>query len=110
MLRMWNPVPNVEAYRSGRTRWISAAWNLPLFALAVVGAFRWLWSVQRQQRWIVLFLLLPAVYFSLLHCLYVGSVRYRLPAVPMMAVLAAMAISARNAVEEESLAESRQGL
>ncbi len=37
----------------------------------------------------VLFLMLPAVYLSLLHGLFVGSVRYRLGATPMMEMLAA---------------------
>lgn len=36
-------------------------------------------------------LLLPAIYFSALHALFVGSVRYRLSAMPMIEVLAAFA-------------------
>jgi len=39
-------------------------------------------------------LLLPAVYFSALHALFVGSVRYRLAAMPMIEVLAAFAVVA----------------
>lgn len=36
-------------------------------------------------------LLLPAIYFSALHALFVGSVRYRLSTMPMIGVLAAFA-------------------
>jgi len=38
-------------------------------------------------------LLLPAIYFTLLHMLFVGSVRYRLPAMPMIVVLSAVGIA-----------------
>ena len=95
-LRMWNPFPNVETYRSGPVRLVSALWTLPLFLLAIIGAVRMI-AYHRRQGWaVVLFLLLPALYFSLVHSLYVGSVRYRLPAMPMIALLAAMAFSIRK--------------
>ena len=42
----------------------------------------------------MLFLLLPALYLSALHNLFVGSVRYRLSAMPMLEVLAAVALIA----------------
>jgi hypothetical protein len=37
-------------------------------------------------------LMLPAVYFTLLHALSVGSLRYRIPAEVPMAVIAASAL------------------
>jgi hypothetical protein len=37
----------------------------------------------------VIFLLLPALYFTAVHALSVGSLRYRVPAEPPLAVLAA---------------------
>ncbi len=95
-LRMWNPLPNVETYRSGYARWVSAVWAIPLFILALVGAGRCILFHGRKGLVTVTFLLLPALYFSLLHSLYIGSVRYRLPAVPMLALLAAMAFLPRS--------------
>lgn len=97
--RMWNPLPNVEAYRRGYARWISAAWTLPFFLFAIIGALKWLLENGRSGWRVVLFLLLPAIYFSLLHSVYVGSVRYRLPAMPLLALLAALAFSKRRPLE-----------
>jgi hypothetical protein len=88
LARMWNPLPNVETYRGGATQWISAAWIIPTFVLAVCGTASVLLG-RGAGRWAVAaYLLLPAVYFSFLHSLFVGSVRYRLGAMPMIGVLA----------------------
>ncbi|MDO8631663.1 MAG: glycosyltransferase family 39 protein [Phycisphaerales bacterium] len=93
LLRMWNPFPNVETYRSAAVRAVSAAWTIPLFALAVGGAFAWSITTRGHGFCLTLFLLLPAFYLSALHSLFIGSVRYRLPAMPMIAVLAATGLS-----------------
>jgi len=83
--RTWNPLPNVDTYQSTAVRWVSAAWTLPVYVLAVVGAWR-----LRRRRWEVAGLLLPAVYILLLHAVFVGSVRYRLPAMPFLEILTAV--------------------
>jgi 4-amino-4-deoxy-L-arabinose transferase-like glycosyltransferase len=92
--RTWNPLPNVESYSSGLVRFVSAAWTVPVFAFAVAGVIL-LPRVRKREGWgIALFLLLPALYFGALHCLFVGSVRYRLPAMPMIEILAAVTVVA----------------
>ena len=87
-------MPNVDTYRSRVARWVSVAWTVPTFALAAVGVM--LLSIGRKCGGLraALFLLLPALYFSALHSLFVGSVRYRLAAVPMIEILAAVALAA----------------
>lgn len=92
LARMWNPFPNVESHQSRLTRLVSAAWTLPTFALALVGALLVAWTPMWGGWRTALFLLLPALYFSGLHSVFVGSVRYRLGATPMLAILAAAAI------------------
>jgi len=92
--RMWNPIPNVETYQSPAVRCLSAAWTIPTFALAAVGVILLSIGKKRGGLRIALFLLLPAMYLSVLHCLFVGSVRYRLAAIPMIAILAAVALVA----------------
>jgi hypothetical protein len=94
LTRMWNPIPNVETYRSRAVRWFSAAWTIPTFALAAVGVMLLSIGKLRGGLRTAMFLLLPAMYFSAVHSLFVGSVRYRLVAIPMLEILAAVALVA----------------
>lgn len=91
--RTWNPVPNVETYRSPLPLVVSALWTLFTFAFAVIGAIILSVADGRSGQRLVVFLLLPALYFTALHSLFVGSVRYRLPALPMLGILAAVGLS-----------------
>lgn len=91
LARTWNPVPNVESYQSRFVRMCAAIWSIPTFALAAAGVMllpRWGKGAGWRRA---VFLLLPAAYVTMLHCLFVGSVRYRLPAMPMLEILAAFA-------------------
>ena len=94
LTRMWNPIPNVGTYRARAVRLISAAWTIPTFALAAIGVMLLSMRGKRGGLRIALFLLLPAMYLSVLHSLFVGSVRYRLAAIPMIEILAAVALVA----------------
>ena len=73
---------------------VSASWTIPTFALAIVGAFLSARIRGKAGVSTTLLLLLPALYASVLHTLFVGSVRYRLMAMPMLEVLAAFALVA----------------
>lgn len=89
--RMWNFVPNVAEYRSGAAPWISAAFMAAVLALAAAGAVR----LRAQPRAPAL-LLTPVVLLTLVYCIYVGSVRYRVPLLPLLEVLAAAAFITRG--------------
>ena len=109
--RMWNPFPNVETYQSSWTRVVSGVWMLPLFAGTAISVVLLPISDKKRGLSITLFLLLPAVYLSVLHSLFVGSVRYRLGAIPMLEMLAAATlvaiidrICASNAKREGAIA------
>ncbi len=82
--RTWNPLPNVSTYQSRTIRWVSAAWTVPVYLLGLWGVYR-----LRGRKGCVVALLLPAGYVLILHALFVGSVRYRLVAMPMLEILAA---------------------
>jgi len=91
--RLWNPLPNVETYQSSLVHTVSAAWNIPIFALALAGGMILVQRGKGRGRRLTVFLLLPALYATVLHAIFVGSVRYRLPVMPMLEILAAVAIA-----------------
>ncbi len=82
--RTWSLTPNVEEYRHGAAAWVGAVWTGGVLVLAACG---WWWSRRAVRVWLLL--LLPVVAFTLLHMIFVGSVRYRVPVMPMVEVLAA---------------------
>lgn len=86
-LRTWNLWPNAQGYRSVWIKVIAGTWTIVVLASAVCG-IRALW----RSKATMVGLLLPAAYFTALHIVFVGSVRYRLPAMPMLEVLAAWGI------------------
>lgn len=85
LLRTWSVTINAPGYSSPRyvlIGWLTVA---PVFALALCG----LWVIRRHRALLVLLLLVP-VYFSLVHVVFIGSVRYRVPAMPFVFILAAV--------------------
>lgn len=82
--RFWSPAPGSEQFK-----WIGfhlVAWSafLPLLLLSLVGAW-----FERCNLWLLILTAAPIFYFAGLHLLFVGSLRYRLPAEYPLAVLAA---------------------
>ncbi len=87
--RTWSPVPLSNEY--GRNRLyvvIGLTFTVPLYVLILLGL-----RSRQLARSTKVFLLLPAVYFTAIHALSVGSLRYRIPAEPPMTLLAASALS-----------------
>lgn len=86
-LRTWSLWPNGGDIGSGTLR---AALTIGCFAivvLACIGSFQRATSLQ-PSCWEANFYWLPTVYFTLLHMIFVGSIRYREPAVLVLTVLA----------------------
>jgi len=84
ILRTWSPVPLSEEYRRPLHRFISAAYELPVDGLILAGLF---WPGLRRPA--KMLLVIPAIYFTIVHAMSVGSLRYRVPIEPELAVLAA---------------------
>jgi hypothetical protein len=84
-LRLWNPWPN-EPGLANRwyVRWGVFFTYTPLLILAIIGAWR---TVPRGWPYIVC--CLPAVYLTMLHVVFVSSIRYREPAMLALLALAA---------------------
>ncbi len=88
MKRMWSPFLHADEYQASVVGMVVAGWTLLLYAFALLGA----WAM-RHRGSAAAYLLMPAVCLSALHSVFVGSVRYRLGALPMLAVLAAIGLA-----------------
>lgn len=82
--RTWSPVTLSSEFGQTKYRVIALAYSLPLDVLVVLGLVTA--NVPRSAK---ILLLSPALYFSIVHAATIGSLRYRIPAEPPMAVLAA---------------------
>jgi 4-amino-4-deoxy-L-arabinose transferase-like glycosyltransferase len=85
--RTWSPVPLSAEFGSRKIYQFAAMiYSIPFDILIIVGL---LWGKIPVR--IKIFLIVPAVYFTLVHALSVGSLRYRIPVEPILALLAALA-------------------
>ncbi len=88
--RMWNVWPNEPEMSTWPVRLMVAGTYLPVLGLALVGAWR---TIRLGRPYVLCWL--PAVYFTLLHMVFVSSIRYRQPVMPALIVLAAGAVFSR---------------
>ncbi len=86
--RTWSLFPNVAEHARGATAWASAVYTGGVLLLALLGGFRLL----RTDRTTLVTLLLPVVVFTVLHCVFIGSVRYRIPLMPLLVLLGSGAV------------------
>ncbi|HEM47313.1 MAG TPA: hypothetical protein ENO23_09760 [Alphaproteobacteria bacterium] len=98
--RTWSLVPNEPTSRTPMKMAVSAVWMTGVLLAAACGAWR-----LRPKR-VVLLLLVPAVYFTLLHMVFVGSVRYRMPAMPLLYILAGAAFAASGCRRRQGAADA----
>ncbi|MBS0201785.1 MAG: glycosyltransferase family 39 protein [Planctomycetes bacterium] len=83
--RYWSLVPNAAQFQDWRLKAIVCLTSLPLLVLAIGG----LWLARGNLPFLVI-TAGPVLLFAALHLLFVGSLRYRLPAEYPLAVLAAV--------------------
>ena len=83
--RYWSPAPNTPQFGHPLIHLVAWLAFAPLVILGLIGA----WFSRRDVSLIVL-TAAPVLYFAALHLLFVGSLRYRLPAEYPLAVLAAV--------------------
>ena len=87
-LRMWSPLPNAGEFQSTTLRLMLAATYAPIMLLAGIGVWRF-----ARRDWPFLLCLLPALYFTCLHVVFVSSIRYRQPAMLPLIILAAAVVA-----------------
>jgi 4-amino-4-deoxy-L-arabinose transferase-like glycosyltransferase len=83
-VRFWNVWPNEPSLRDWPLRLVVFCTYAPLLCLGVAGAWRF-----TPRGWPYVLAWLPAIYFTLLHAVFVSSIRYREPAMLALGVLAA---------------------
>ena len=86
--RTWSPVPLSADYGTWKHRLVGLAYGVPLYLLTVGGLIG-----ANLPRAAKAFLVTPILYFTVVHMASVGSLRYRVPVEPQMAVLAAAALA-----------------
>ncbi|MDZ7620775.1 MAG: hypothetical protein U1E05_27545, partial [Patescibacteria group bacterium] len=91
MGRMWNIWPNEPSFSTWPVRLVVAGTYLPVMILAAIGTWR---TVRLGLPYMLCWL--PAVYFTLLHTVFVSSIRYREPPMLALMVLAAAAVFSPN--------------
>ena len=80
-LKTWSPLPVARELGSDTVRWLEAIGYSAIMGFAVIG----MWQCRSQiGTWLFA---MPCVYFALLHVFFIGSVRYRQPAVLAICVL-----------------------
>lgn len=87
--RFWRPWPGAEQFSNWPAQWTVALSFLPLLGLAIIGA----WTA-RADWWLLGLTIIPIMMFSAVHCLFVSSLRYRLPVEYPLCVLAAIGLHA----------------
>ncbi len=85
--RFWNVVPNVKEYSSRKYKLVSIFSYGPILLFAIGGI------ILTAKRWReVILLYLPILFFVLVHLIILGSIRYRVPIMPFVIILAAYAL------------------
>ncbi|MGE4101237.1 MAG: ArnT family glycosyltransferase [Pirellulales bacterium] len=89
--RLWNVWPNEAQFRSWPLRLVVFVTYTPVLFFALVGAWRF-----RRRCWTTAVCWLPAAYLTLMHMIFVSSLRYREPPLLALLVLAAAACLFRS--------------
>jgi 4-amino-4-deoxy-L-arabinose transferase-like glycosyltransferase len=87
LVLLWSPFPSGEGIRNPYVSAIIALAYVPLILLALFGLK--LKCCEGAAIWLLVF---PAVYFTLLHCVFVSSIRYRQPAMLPLLIMSAYAL------------------
>lgn len=86
--RYWKPTPSAAQFGGWGPALLVAGSFIPVIVLAAFGGWR-----RRRDVWTLILLVGPIVYFGAIHAVFVGSLRYRLPAEYPLCVLAAVGAS-----------------
>jgi hypothetical protein len=86
--RLWNAWPNEPTFASPMIRLIVFVTYTPILIFGLIG-----FVITFRRGFDYAVLILPAVYLTMLHVIFVSSLRYRIPAMLCLMILAAFAMS-----------------
>jgi hypothetical protein len=89
-LRFWSPVPNEPRFQDPISLIVTAGATVPIYLLAILG---WWVASKTPIRRVAGYSLIPIVTFCLLHLIFVSSVRYRVPIMPIFSLWAGVALA-----------------
>ncbi len=84
--RTWSPWLHARGYSRPWLNALLCVWYVPLFLLALAGL-----PILRTWRGPAGILLIGILYFTAMHAVFLGSVRYRVPVMPLVCIFAAAA-------------------
>lgn len=85
--RTWNVIPNYEGVQSPFYIAVSLLSYLPVMLLGLGG----LWLSRKKLRRLLV-IIAPVLYYTLMHMVFVGSIRYRAPVIPFVIMFTALAV------------------
>ncbi len=87
--RTWSPWLHAKGFRSAGVNALLVFWYSVQYAFAIIG----LWHLCIHRRKMLLGVtLIPILYLTAMHALFLGSVRYRVPLIPLLCFLAAVGV------------------
>lgn len=86
LYRFWNLDFNHQAFQKHPSRWLIISFTAIVY-LAVIATL-----LQYRHYYGTLLLLTPVLYFSGIHSIFMGSVRFRIPVMPYLEIIAAWSI------------------
>ncbi len=90
--RTWSVWPAAGEVGSTGLRLVLTLGCFSILLLAAVSAWRLHRDSRNESGWAIALCWMPAIYFTLLHMVFVGSIRYREPAVLVLVALAGCAL------------------
>jgi 4-amino-4-deoxy-L-arabinose transferase-like glycosyltransferase len=85
--RFWMPWPNAKQFEGSLPKIAIAAYFVPILLAAVVG-----WFTGPRSFWAWALTLGPILYFCAVHAIFLGSLRYRLPAEYPLCIASAVGV------------------
>ncbi|MGC8559944.1 MAG: ArnT family glycosyltransferase [Phycisphaerae bacterium] len=87
--RTWSPWLHAKGFRNIRVNVILTLWYVLEYLLAIFGVRR-LWK--DRSNVLLGITLVPILYLTAMHAIFLGSVRYRVPMIPLIGILAAVGL------------------